>query len=275
MAGEAISSMHNPRVKHAAALRRHSGRTDEILIDGARELTHALDAGVRILHAFDCEAKWNGPQADSLRNRLRKSSVEMLTVTEAVLEKIAYGDRAEGIVTVAVRPELHLAEFRPSSPALLALIEGVEKPGNLGAILRSADAAGVDGLIAIDSKCDIYSPNAIRASLGTVFTVPIMESDFDTVTRWMKLNEIKIVAADPHTKTSYRQVDLKAPIAILLGSEADGLSSRWSSLNPIRARIPMRGRADSLNVSISAALFFFEALRQRESIVKSGIQTPK
>jgi len=265
MPEQSITSLQNPRVKHAAALRRRPGRADEILIDGARELSRALDAQVQVLHVFDCPAKWRGPEADAMRRRLRAASAEILEIGEAALAKIAYGDRAEGVVAVARRPRGELAAFRPPSPALVALIEGVEKPGNLGAILRSADAAGVHGVIAVDSRCDIYSPNAIRASLGTVFSVPVFESGFDDASHWLGENRIHVVAADPSATTAYTEVDLKGPTAVLLGSEAAGLTGRWASLDPVRARIPMRGRADSLNVSVTAAVFFFEAQRQRGS----------
>ena len=200
-----------------------------------------------------------------------------------MFEKLAFGQRAEGVLGVAEmpRPTLSLLDIKPrpvvapsdagwggSSTAaptasLVAVLEGVEKPGNLGAVLRSADAAGVSAVIVADGRTDLYNPNAIRASLGTIFTLPICEATSAEALAWLRERNLKIVASRVDGAVRYTEIDYRGPTAIVLGSEAAGLSSIWAAPDIVAVRLPMLGAADSLNVSVTAAVLFYEALRQR------------
>jgi TrmH family RNA methyltransferase len=193
-------------------------------------------------------------------------------VSEPVLVRIAFGDRTDGIVLVIRMPRPTLAEVRLSSaPApLIAVVEGVEKPGNLGAILRSADGAGLDAVVAADPRTDLANPNVIRASLGTIFARPVVAaSTADTLT-WLRQSGLAIVAARVDGATDYAAQDFRGPIAIVLGAEAEGLSAAWQAPDIRAVRLPMHGVADSLNVAATAAVLFYEARRQRDAGPTSG-----
>jgi TrmH family RNA methyltransferase len=180
-----------------------------------------------------------------------------------VYAKLAFGDRNDGVIVVAATPVRGFAEFQlPASP-IIAVLEGIEKPGNLGAILRSADAAGVDAVIIADGRTDLYNPNTIRASLGTVFRANVCEASTADAIEWLRAQQLPIIAARPDAQKLYTEVDLREGAAIVLGSEADGLSDAWHATGVTAVRLPMHGIADSLNVSTTAAVLFYEALRQR------------
>jgi RNA methyltransferase, TrmH family len=264
-----ITSRQNSRVKEAVRLRggRERREVGRFLIDGAREIARALASGVRPVEVFVEEgggrrAEGGGPE---LVDKLRSARAEILTVTAEVFEKICFGERDDaGIVVVAETPRRALAELRnlPAEP-LVAVIEGVEKPGNVGAILRSADAAGVDAVIVADGGTDLFNPNTIRASLGTVFGTNVVEATTAETIVWLREKGLNVVAARPEAKVDYTAADLRGGVAIVLGSEAAGLSDAWRGESVTAVRLPMRGIADSLNVSTTAAVLFYEAVRQR------------
>jgi TrmH family RNA methyltransferase len=191
------------------------------------------------------------------------TAAELLDVSPAVLAKIAFGDRADGIVLVVVTPDQPLGALQLPAEPLIVVVEGVEKPGNLGAIFRSADAAGTSALIAADPRTDVFNPNAIRASLGTIFTVPVGTSTAEDALEWLVERRIRPIAAVVDAPVAYTAADLSGPVAIVLGSEAGGLSRTWSDRRVTPVSIPMAGVADSLNVSVAAAVLLFEAVRQR------------
>lgn len=260
-----ITSLQNPRVKEAVRLRdrRHREKQGRILIDGVRELRRALGAGVQLLEAFVCEALCTSDEARQLVESLPNYGGEVWRVAEPVFEKLAFGHRTEGVLAVAEMPQPTLDALTLPPDAVVAVLEAVEKPGNVGAVLRSADAAGVAAVLLADARTDLYNPNAIRASLGTIFTVPICAADSATVIAWLRQRAFQIVAARVDGSVPYTEVDLRGPTALVLGSEAEGLSAAWTG-DDIRAiRLPMLGVADSLNVSVTAAVLFYEALRQR------------
>jgi TrmH family RNA methyltransferase len=292
-----ITSTQNPRVKAAARLRdaRQRAKQQRIIIDGARELLRALQAGVEVNEVFVCEALCRSDDCHRLLNMLSDAhSAEIVHVAHKVFEKLAFGARAEGVVGVARAPALSLADIarhigessaadphsRPGQPrprGLIAVLEGVEKPGNLGAVLRTADAAGVSALILADGATDLYNPNAIRASLGTIFAVPVCAASSNDAVSWLRANNLAIYAARVDAEVEYTAADFTRPCAIVLGSEANGLSDHWrehsaptdatANASSIKAiKLPMFGVADSLNVSTSAAVLFYEALRQRRRI---------
>ncbi len=234
-----------------------------MLIDGRREFDRALKADIEIEDVFFCRGLLEGAILDAWTASSRLRACRLYEVTEAVFGKIAYGDRADGVVAVAARPHAQLDDVSLSACPLIGIAEGVQKPGNLGAIVRSGDGAGIDALVAVDTATDVYGPNAIRASLGTLFHVPIAETTATAARTWLADRRIDVVAARPDADRSYTDVDLTRPVAIVFGSEADGVSSAWQGADVTAARVPMAGCADSLNVSVTAALFFYEAVRQR------------
>jgi TrmH family RNA methyltransferase len=261
-----ITSRHNPHVREAARLRdrRHREKQGRILIDGARELRRAAKGGVQLVQVFVCPPLLGGDDA-RLPAELAAAGCEVLPVSEDVFQKLAFGQRAEGLLGVAETPRHTLASLRLAENALVAVLEGVEKPGNLGAVLRSADAAGVSAVIVADGRTDLYNPNAIRASLGTIFSLPLAEATASQSREWLRERNCSIVAARVDGAVPYTAVDYRGPTAIVLGSEAAGLSPLWSGADVRAVRLPMLGAADSLNVSVTAAVLFYEALRQRSA----------
>lgn len=262
-----IASPSNPRIKAAAALRdrRDRERTGRILIDGARETLRALEAGVAVETLFVAPERCRSTGCVELMARLGPGDPRVVEVTEAVLARIAFGNRAEGVVAVARRPELGLDRLEVPVIPLVVVVEGVEKPGNLGAILRSADGAGADALIAADPRTDLFNPNAIRASLGTVFTLPVAVATTTEVMAWLRARGIALVVARVDGATLHTAADLAGPVAIVLGSEAHGLTGTWDGPDVRAVRLPMLGSADSLNVSAAAAVLLYEARRQRDA----------
>ncbi len=260
-----INSRQNPRVKDAVRLRDAQYRRQQrrILIDGVRELARAIAAGVRIVEVFVCEELCQGPDAQGLLAALPGCGGEILAVSPPVFERLAFGHRAEGVLGVAEMPQRTLGELSLPDNPLVAVLEGVEKPGNVGAVLRSADGAGVSALIVADAATDLYNPNAIRASLGTIFTVPACEATATDTLAWLRGRGMKIYAARLDGALCYAAADYRGAAALVLGSEAAGLSPLWSAADVTAVRLPMLGAADSLNVSAAAAVLFYEARRQR------------
>jgi RNA methyltransferase, TrmH family len=261
-----ITSRQNPRIKEAVLLRTGRGRrkAGQFIIDGLREVSRALEAGIRPMAAFVCEPLFAANSDPQLVARLRSAGTEILHVTEEVFAKLCFGERDDaGIVVVAETPQRGLADLQLPPKPLVAVIEGVEKPGNLGAILRSADAAGVDAVVVVDGRTDLFNPNTIRASLGTVFQPNVVEATTVATIAWLREREIAIIAARPDANDLFTEAELRGATAIALGSEADGLTPAWNAADIRTVRLPMHGIADSLNVSTTAAVIFYEALRQR------------
>jgi TrmH family RNA methyltransferase len=264
-----ISSLTNPRVKSAVKLRDRHGRDEQgrIVIDGTREIGQALDGSVRIVELFVCEELLDAESEDLVR-RAVATGLQRLDVTRPVMEKLAFGQRVEGSLAVAETPQrrlsdLGLIENLSGGRPLIAVLVGIEKPGNVGAVLRTADAAGVGALIVADGGTDLYNPNAIRASLGAIFTLPVCAATSVQAIAWLRSNQCQIVAARVDGSTPYTQIDFRGPTAIVLGGEAHGLSDRWRGDDITAVSLPMLGRVDSLNVSATAAVLFYEVLRQR------------
>jgi TrmH family RNA methyltransferase len=260
-----LTSAANPRVKAARALRdrRERDRAGLTLIDGARELRRALDAGVTIDEAFVCEPLLAGQDARAALDGLFRTSVPVHRVSERVLATLAFGERAEGLVAVAGIPSTSLADLSLPPEALIVVIEGVEKPGNVGAVLRSADGAGADAVVAASPRTDLFNPNAIRASAGTIWAVAIASAPTPTVVEWLRAHGLRIIAARVDAPRHYTEVDLTGPLALVLGAEADGLTEAWAAPDVEAVSLPMLGIADSLNVSVTAGVLLYEALRQR------------
>lgn len=260
-----LASPSNPRIKAAARLRerRERDRSGLTLIDGARELRRALDAGVEVVEAFVCEPLVAGEDARAALDALGSRGVALTTTSEPAFARLAFGDRAEGLIAIVRAPSLALEGLSFPADPLILVVEGVEKPGNLGAILRSADGAGVDAVIAASPRTDLANPNAIRASAGTIFTVPMAAAPTHDVLRWLRDQRIRIVTTRVDAQATYTELDLTGSVAIVLGSEAGGLTDAWLGPDIEAVRLPMLGVADSLNVSVTAAILAYESRRQR------------
>lgn len=263
-----ITSLTNERVKAAVRLRdrRHRDQTGLTVIDGARELRRAIEAGVVVETMFvaadaalDDEAIWVVDNLGGPRSTVAAS------VSPAVLAKVAFGDRHDGVVGIVRTPSVGLDDLTVGHDPLIIVMDGVEKPGNLGAILRTADGAGADAVIVADPGTDPWNPNVIRASLGTIFTVALAVSDPAAVIAWLRSRAVRLITAEVEASVSHTEVDLTGPVAIVVGSEAHGLGPRWRAEERSTVRIPMRGRADSLNVSVATAILVYEARRQRDA----------
>lgn len=260
-----ITSVANPRVRAAVALRDRRERelSGLTIVDGTREVRRALDSGIAAVEAFVCESLLAGPDARAALDILTTRDIPRLSVSEAVFAKLAFGSRSEGLVVIVRLPSTTLADLQVGGDPLLLVIEGVEKPGNVGAVMRTADGAGVDAVIAASPVTDLYNPNAIRASVGTIFGLPLAAAPTDDVIAWLRDRGIRIVTARVGAELAYSDGDLTGPLAIVLGAEAQGLSSAWDGPDITAVGIPMAGTADSLNVSNSAAILAYEARRQR------------
>jgi len=269
-----IESPTNQRIKAAIRLRERRGRdaTGLTLVDGGREALRAMEAGAVVESAFVCPPLLATREAKRVAEKLSQSfgpfgaAIDYAEVSERAFERVAYGDRADGVVLVVRAPRAELAEIQLPPDPLVVVTEDVEKPGNVGAILRSADAVGASAVIAVGGT-DLFNPNVIRASVGTVFSVPVAAASAEATAAWLREHGIRIVASRVDAKRLHVEADLRGPLAIVLGSEASGLSDAWTSAEVETVRLPMAGVADSLNVSAAAAVLLYEAWRQRHAPV--------
>jgi len=270
-----LTSLANPKVKHAIRLRQRSHRDEagQMLIEGYRECRRALDNGYRPQMLFYCEDLWlkhlNEPE---LVQRCGVLGAEVYACTAPVFEKMAYRERPDGLLMIGPHLNKTLADLRLPENALLVVAEAIEKPGNLGTILRSADAAGVHAVIICDRCTDIHNPNVVRASTGTLFSVPVVEADSDDALAFLRERGFCILATTPHTEHLHSGVPLTGNVAIAVGTEQYGLSDKWMNAADLRVRIPMFGLADSLNVASATTILLFEAVRQR--VAAGQLQVP-
>lgn len=260
-----LSSAQNPRVKLAVSLRDRRDRDREqlFLIEGYRELRRALENRFPVRELFVCPELFQGENEPALIAGLRAAGTRICTTTAPVFAKMAYRDRPEGLLGIAAQQHRPLAALPAAPTPLLLVAVAIEKPGNLGTILRSADATGVTGLVVCDECTDLYNPNVVRASTGTLFTVPTAEARTPETLAWLRARGIRILAATPHTDRLYTDVDMGVPLAVVVGCEMVGLSDQWLAAADLRVRIPMLGQADSLNVATATTILLYEAVRQR------------
>ncbi len=264
-----ITSSHNPRVKSALSLfdRKERDKSSLFLIEGYRELLRAFEGGVTVQELFFCEALFLGENENSLLQDFQKKGVKLYSCSESVIRKISYRDRPDGLIAVALQMNRSFKDLteilkKVKDPFLL-IAEAIEKPGNLGTILRSSDAVGVDAAIICDRCTDIFNPNVVRASVGTLFTQPVIEATHENLLPWLKASGIQVVAATPHAEKEFTKTNLTGPVAIVVGTEQLGLSQRWMDAADVQVSIPMNGCADSLNVATATTLLLYEVLRQR------------
>ena len=269
MRSESVTSAQNAKIKALLALQEKSRARKEaglFVMEGRRELGHCLDAGFRPRTLFAC------PEiipADELQGLVDKAAAlnpdcTLVLIPAELYRKVAYREGTEGILAEAEQRERTLDALELSDNPLIVVLESVEKPGNLGAVLRSADAAGADAVILCDPLTDLYNPNLIRASLGGIFTCQVAAAAGPEVIAWLKARGIRILTAQLQDSEWYYDTEMTGPTALVMGTESTGLTDGWRRAADAHIRIPMLGRLDSLNVSVSAAILLFEAVRQRQ-----------
>ena len=258
-----ITSVQNARIKHVVALQQKSSlRREEglFVVEGQREIEHCVACGYEVVALFAKQV--DGSFVRSIADLTKEPSP--CYVSDAVYEKMAYRGSTEGMIAVVKCKEHTLMDLRLKADPLIVVLESVEKPGNLGAVLRTAEAAGVDAVIVCDPLTDVYNPNVIRASIGGVFCVPTAVCSSEECIAFLKAHQIQILTAQLQDSYEYYDYDMRQATAIVMGTESTGLSQQWREAADAHIRIPMLGRLDSLNVSVSAAILMYEAVRQRK-----------
>lgn len=267
---EQISSAQNPKIKELLSLQEKSKvrRAEGLfVVEGRRELEHCLDAGFMPKTLFICGELLTEEVLHELFDKAEhlNPKVGVIQTPYELYRKIAYREGTEGIVAIIHERCITLNELKLRENPLIVILEGVEKPGNIGAVLRSADAAGVDAVLLCDPLTDLYNPNLIRASIGAAFTVPTVCCSSNDAIRWLKENHIRLYTAQLQDSAWYYDCNMKAGTALAIGTEATGLSEQWRQAADTHIKIPMLGKLDSLNASVSAAILIFEAVRQRHT----------
>jgi TrmH family RNA methyltransferase len=267
---EVITSPTNPRIKALVRLRdrRHRDRSGTFLVEGFRELHRALQGGVEIESLYVCPSLFLGENTPALVERVAATGAEVIEVAERAFRKVSYRDRPEGLLAVARQFPTDLGRIRPGPDPLVLVVESIEKPGNLGTMLRTADAAGAS-VVVCDPTTDPFNPNVVRASLGTLFLVPLAICTSREALEWARSAGMTIVATTPEGEDLYWDVDLRSGVALAIGSEQYGLTPTWLEGADVRVRIPMAGSADSLNAAMAAGIVLFEAVRQRQAAHRS------
>lgn len=259
---ERITSTQNPKIKMLLELQAKSKARKQsglFVVEGVREIEHCVCCGYEIHTLFVCPEICGTSAVEDLAQ-----SPQIIEVSQQIYDKLAYRGGTEGMIA-EVRAKAHsLEQLKLKENPVVMVLESVEKPGNLGAVLRSADAAGADAVIICDPLTDLYNPNLIRASIGAIFTVPVAACSSEEAIRFLKDRNFKILTAQLQDSHLYYDTDMTGPTAIVMGTESTGLSDLWRKAASAHIRIPMLGRLDSLNVSVSAAILLFEAIRQRQ-----------
>lgn len=278
-----ITSLQNPRVKNVVRLRhrRHRDRLQQTVVEGAREAMRALLSGLVPLEAYICPPYLDPSRDQELLERLhqlaRGGQTQLFEVPPDVYDKMAYRGGSGGVLLVIPYLAAALDALEPGVRPLFVVVDGAEKPGNLGAILRTADAAGVTALLLTGSGqqgTDIHNPNVVRASLGALFTVPVVSTSRQDAIRWLRHHGIAIIATTPDSPQLYTDLVYDRPVAVVMGSEAQGLGPEWLSAVDHRVRIPMSGVVDSLNLSVATAVILYEAVRQRRVAESGSVSFP-
>ena len=271
-----ITSRHNPKLREALGLRNRRNRdaAGEAIVDGVREIERAVAAGGSLLRMFVCGDLLADDERESLATLAKEAQADWLELDRDLFARLAYGDRDDGAVAI-VKPAMRdLEALGIGDSPLIVVIEGVEKPGNLGAMLRSADGVGVDAVLVADPVIDLFNPNTIRASVATVFDRRVARCTAGDALLWLRKQQVPILAARPDAEIDYTQADFSRGGAIVVGNEAEGLTSEWHHGDVTPVRLPMRGIGDSLNVSVTAAILMYEARRQLAAVGANASPSP-
>lgn len=260
---ENITSAQNPKIRTLLELQEKSKarrKTGLFVVEGRRELLHCIEAGYEPHTVFVCTEILKQEELEEIAG---KCDCNFIDLPQHLYDKVTYRGGTEGVIAELHCKEMTLESLKLKENPLVVVLEAVEKPGNLGAVLRSADASGVDAVIVCDPLTDMYNPNLIRSSIGAIFTVPTATATSEETIAWLKAKGIKIYTAQLQDSEWYYDTDMKGGTAIVMGTEATGLTDAWRKAADAHIKIPMLGRLDSLNVSVSAAILMFEAVRQR------------
>lgn len=262
---EAITSIHNPRVKALAKLRKRSERDEHgiFLTEGYRPITRALAAGYKFSEMYYCPEWFLGTNEQKVLDDAEAAGATLVQLGKEAFAKITYRERPEGLLGIGRQWHTKLSQLKLSETPFVIVVEAIEKPGNLGTILRSADATGAEAVIVCDAVTDPFNPNVVRASTGVLFTTPLVVTTTKDAMDFLKERGIKTLAATPAAKEVYTDVDLTQPIALVMGSEQFGLTDTWINNCDLPVRLPMAGIADSLNVSAATVALAYEVVRQR------------
>jgi TrmH family RNA methyltransferase len=262
---EIITSLQNPRLKRLVRLRDRRPRDEEraFLVEGYREVRRALEKKVTLDEVYFSREWFLGDNEPALLSAAEASGAKLYELSKQAFAKVAYRERPDGILAVAPQWTRTLADLSLPAVPFILVVEAIEKPGNLGTILRSADAAGCDAVIVCDPVTDLFNPNVVRASTGVLFSVPCVVEENSAVLAWLRGRAVRAVATTPSATQVYSNADLRGPLAVIMGSEQFGLSEFWLANADLPVRIPMAGQADSLNVAMAALITLFEAVRQR------------
>jgi RNA methyltransferase, TrmH family len=262
---ERITSLQNPRIKQLVKLRDRRPRDEAgvFLVEGYREVRRALEKGIHLQELYYSPDWFLGENEPALIENAAAAGAQLFELSKEAFAKVAYRERPDGLLAVAPQWKRTLADLTVHPTPFLLVVEAIEKPGNLGTILRSADAAGVDAVIVCDPVTDIFNPNVVRSSTGVLFSVPVVVTESSAVRSWLRETGIRAVATTPSATALYTETDLRGPLAIVMGSEQYGLSDFWLKESDAQVRIPMAGQADSLNVAMATIITLFEAVRQR------------
>lgn len=265
---ETLSSLQNRKIKQFLLLSdkaRERNKCALFVAEGRKEIGIAIKAGYRIQDLFVCEEIWNG--VNGSKGDQLPAAENTWGITLPIFEKMAYRKSSDGILAIAFQAKLSLETMEVGRNPFFIVLESVEKPGNLGAILRTADAMKATGVIVCDPQTDVYNPNVVRSSLGCLFSVPIARCSSSEAMDFLKSHRVQILAAELTSSDWYYQTDMREATAIVMGTEADGLTDFWIQGADRRIKIPMLGQVDSLNVSVSTAVLAYEAMRQRNFIL--------
>ena len=267
MPAEKITSLQNPRVKQLVKLRDRRPRDEAgvFLVEGYREIRRALEKGVALRELYTAPDWFLGANEPALIAQAEAAGAAVFELSREAFAKVAYRERPDGLLAVAPQWHRTLDDLATGPEPFLLVVEAIEKPGNLGTILRSADAAGCDAVIVCDPVTDIFNPNVVRASTGVLFSVPLVVATGEAVLAWLRARGVRTVATTPAAETVYSDADLRGPLAVIMGSEQYGLSEFWLRQADLPVRIPMAGQADSLNVAMATIVTLFEAVRQRRA----------
>lgn len=266
---EYLSSLQNKKIRQFLVLSekaRERNKSGLFVAEGRKEIGIALKSGYKIQDLLVCEEIWtqqNGSKGDSL-----PAADHLWYISLPIFEKLAYRKASDGILAIACQADLSLNQMKKAPNALYIVLESVEKPGNLGAILRTADAVHATGVIVCDPQTDVYNPNVVRSSLGCLFSVPVARCSSQQALEWLRGLGVQVLAAELKASEWYHKVDMRGAVAFVMGTESNGLTSFWIDNADKRIKIPMLGQVDSLNVSVSTAVLAYEAMRQRNFMLE-------
>lgn len=262
---EAITSTQNPRIKALVKLKKRSERDTQgiFLTEGYRPITRALAAGFRFSELYYCPEWFLGINEQKVLDDAKQAGAQLIQVGKEAFAKVAYRERPEGLLAIGRQWRTGLADLKLSDNPFLIIVEAIEKPGNLGTILRSADATGAEAVVVCDAVTDLFNPNVVRASTGVLFSTPTVITDSKSAIEFLKEKGIKSLAATPAARELYTDIDLTQPVAVVMGSEQFGLTDTWLKAADLPVRLPMAGIADSLNVSAATVAIAYEVVRQR------------